>query len=153
MTTIIPRPLVAPTEVQPRPKRRSFSADYRVRILAEAEAAVSVKDGIGALLRRKGLHFSHQSPTGTSPLNVVTSPRWPRSPLPSLPLLAMTRSLPCNANSPSETARADRAEKIVATARMFDQAWSRWFKFCHAVEARRIHTLIPASLTQAACPV
>lgn len=58
MTTTVPRPLVAPTEVQPKPKRRSFSADYRARILAEAEAAASVKGGIGALLRREGLYSS-----------------------------------------------------------------------------------------------
>jgi transposase-like protein len=39
-------------------KRRTFTAEYKSRILAEADAAAQT-GGIGALLRREGLYSSH----------------------------------------------------------------------------------------------
>ena len=45
-------------EVRPRAKRRSYSAAYKQRILAAADAA-SGTGAIGALLRREGLYSSH----------------------------------------------------------------------------------------------
>ena len=39
-------------------KRRTFTAEYKVRVLAAADAAVG-HGGIGALLRREGLYSSH----------------------------------------------------------------------------------------------
>ncbi len=44
-------------EVPARPKRRRFSAEYKQRILAEADT--TPEGGIGALLRREGLYYSH----------------------------------------------------------------------------------------------
>jgi transposase-like protein len=46
-----------PVEVQPRATRRTFSADYKRRILAEADACRHGQ--VGALLRREGLYYSH----------------------------------------------------------------------------------------------
>jgi transposase-like protein len=45
-------------EVVPRARRRRFSAAYKLRILAEAEAC-SERGQIGSLLRREGLYSSH----------------------------------------------------------------------------------------------
>ena len=45
-------------EVVPRAKRRRFSAEYKLRILEEAEAR-SERGQIGSLLRREGLYSSH----------------------------------------------------------------------------------------------
>jgi transposase len=45
-------------EVRPRAKRRSFSAAYKQKVLAAADAA-SGTGAIGALLRREGLYSSH----------------------------------------------------------------------------------------------
>jgi transposase-like protein len=45
-------------EVVPRAKRRYFSAEYKLRILEEAEAC-SERGQIGSLLRREGLYSSH----------------------------------------------------------------------------------------------
>jgi transposase-like protein len=45
-------------EVPAKAKRRSFTADYKKRILAEADA-VAEPGAIGALLRREGLYSSH----------------------------------------------------------------------------------------------
>ena len=41
----------------PRPSRRSFSPEYKLRILAEYEAAANGEKG--AVLRREGLYSSH----------------------------------------------------------------------------------------------
>jgi len=43
--------------VEARPKRRTFTAEYKLRILEEADAT----DDVGALLRREGLYSSHLS--------------------------------------------------------------------------------------------
>jgi transposase-like protein len=51
---------VAPldSEVVARPKRRSFPAEYKQRILQEAEAVAATPGGVGALFRREGLYSS-----------------------------------------------------------------------------------------------
>ena len=45
-------------EVLAKPERRHFSAEYKRKILLEVEQARE-KGGIGAILRREGLYFSH----------------------------------------------------------------------------------------------
>jgi transposase-like protein len=45
-------------ELVERPRRRRFSAEYKLRILREAEACTEL-GGVGALLRREGLYSSH----------------------------------------------------------------------------------------------
>src|SRR5262245_9826210 len=45
-------------EVVARPKRRQFTAEYKLRILKEADACKEPGD-IGKLLRREGLYSSH----------------------------------------------------------------------------------------------
>jgi transposase-like protein len=44
-----------------RPKRRAFTAEYKLRIVREADTAVAsgVEGAIGELLRREGLYSSH----------------------------------------------------------------------------------------------
>ena len=60
--TVAPEP-PAPTcpdpEVVPIAKRRAFTAEYKLAILAEAAAAAAHPGAIGALLRREGLYSSH----------------------------------------------------------------------------------------------
>ncbi len=45
-------------ELVERPRRRRFSAEYKLRILSDAEACTRPGE-IGALLRREGLYTSH----------------------------------------------------------------------------------------------
>ena len=52
----LPRPN---PEVVAYAKRRIFTAEYKLRILAEADAAVTQPGAIGALQRREGLYSSH----------------------------------------------------------------------------------------------
>lgn len=60
--TVAPEP---PAPPQPNPevvagaKRRAFTAEYKQRILTEADAAATQPGAIGALLRREGLYSSH----------------------------------------------------------------------------------------------
>lgn len=51
-------PAVPETEVVARPKRRRFSAAYKLRILDEADRCTE-PGAIGALLRREGLYSSN----------------------------------------------------------------------------------------------
>ena len=48
----------ADPEVLERPTRRSFTVEYKLRILAEADACTEARQ-VGALLRREGLYSSH----------------------------------------------------------------------------------------------
>src|SRR5690625_4001895 len=48
------------TEVPERPERRRFTAEYKQKILREAEACTKPGE-IGALMRREGLHSSYLS--------------------------------------------------------------------------------------------
>jgi transposase-like protein len=52
------RPPVPDSEVIARPRRRSFTAEYKRAILDQADAAQD-SGSIGALLRREGLYSSH----------------------------------------------------------------------------------------------
>ena len=60
--TVAPPPAAPPRpnpEVVADAKRRTFTAEYKQRILAEADAATAQPGAIGALLRREGLYSSH----------------------------------------------------------------------------------------------
>jgi len=46
-------------EVVAKAKRRTFTAEYKQRILQEADSAAAIPGGVGALLRREGLYSSH----------------------------------------------------------------------------------------------
>jgi hypothetical protein len=59
--TVAPEPPAPPRpdpEVVADAKRRTFTAEYKLRILAEADAAAAQPGAIGALLRREGLYSS-----------------------------------------------------------------------------------------------
>ena len=60
--TVAPPPAALPLpnpEVVADAKRRTFTAEYKLRILAEADAAANQPGAIGALQRREGLYSSH----------------------------------------------------------------------------------------------
>jgi transposase len=60
--TVAPEPPATPRpdpEVVADAKRRTFTAEYKLRILAGADAAAAQPGAIGALLRREGLYSSH----------------------------------------------------------------------------------------------
>ena len=60
--TVVPQSPASPRpdpEVVADAKRRTFTAECKLRILAEADAAAAQPGAIGALLRREGLYSSH----------------------------------------------------------------------------------------------
>ena len=58
-------------EVPEQPKRRRFSAAYKARVLAEADAC-SERGQIGSLLRREGLYSSHLTAWRAALVNAKT---------------------------------------------------------------------------------
>jgi hypothetical protein len=55
--TVVPAPAAAAPELSDRPRRRTFTVETKLRVLAETDAAADV-GGIGAILRREGLYSS-----------------------------------------------------------------------------------------------
>src|SRR3954453_20832215 len=55
--TTVPAPSAASPELSPRPRRRTFSATAKLRILAETDRAADT-GGIAAILRRERLYSS-----------------------------------------------------------------------------------------------
>jgi len=56
--TIVSTPAAASPELILRPRRRTFTAKEKMRILDEADRAAGVPGGIGAIVRREGLYSS-----------------------------------------------------------------------------------------------
>jgi transposase len=56
--TMVSAPDAASPELVQRPRRRSFTAKDKLRILGEADRAVGVPGGVGAIVRREGLYSS-----------------------------------------------------------------------------------------------
>jgi len=54
----LPVPPRSPTEVTSKARRRRFTADYKRKVLQEADACTE-SGQVGALLRREGLYSSH----------------------------------------------------------------------------------------------
>ena len=55
---MVAAPDAASPELVQRPRRRSFTAKDKLRILGEADRAVGVSGGVGAIVRREGLYSS-----------------------------------------------------------------------------------------------
>ena len=58
-----------------RPKRRTFTAAYKARILAEYDALPDGSPQRGELMRRERLYHSHSSTGGTSRKTAPCPPR------------------------------------------------------------------------------
>lgn len=56
--TIVSAPAAASPELLNRPRRRTFTAQDKLRILGEADRAAGVPGGVGAIMRREGLYSS-----------------------------------------------------------------------------------------------
>src|SRR5450432_2536173 len=56
--TIVSAPAAASPELLDRPRRRTFTAQDKLRILGEADRAAGVPGAVGAIVRREGLYSS-----------------------------------------------------------------------------------------------
>ena len=111
----VPRPEGNEVEVLAKATRRRFSAEYKLRILREAEAYTE-PGAIGALLRREGLYSSNlttwrdQRERGEL-LGLTPKKRGP-APQAKNPLAAKVAALEREVTR--QQARAERAEALVA---------------------------------------
>ena len=112
---VVAAPVTATAELTDRPKRRSFTAKYKLRILEETDRAANT-GGVSAILRREGLYSSaltdwrrHRAAGTLGALR----PR-PRGPgkAPANPLQAdLTKA---NRENATLRRRLDQAEAIIA---------------------------------------
>ena len=104
------RPVGPDPEVVAKPRRRQFTAQYRLRILEEAERCAEPGD-VGRLLRREGLYSSHltawRRARREGSLQGLSSKKRGAKPAKRNPLDAKVREL---------EAKVARLEKDLATA-------------------------------------
>jgi transposase len=112
--TIVPGPVSASPELTDRPRRRTFTAQDKLRILADTDRAAG-NGGIGAILRREGLYSSvlsdwrRQRAAGT--LGALTpSKRGPKPPPPNPLAAELASALRDNMRLRQ---RLERAEAII----------------------------------------
>ena len=110
----VPRPTVPEVEVVAKATRRRFTAEYKRRILREADACTE-PGAIGALLRREGLYSSHltkwRAQRARGELAGLAPKKRGPTPKPQNPLAAKVAALERAVRR--EKARADRAEALV----------------------------------------
>ena len=113
--TIVAAPASAPSELSARPRRRTFTARDKARVLAETDRAAET-GGIGAILRREGIYSStlcdwrRQRDAGTFGA-LTPAKRGPKTEQPH-PLEAKMALL--QRNNADLTRRLARADAIIA---------------------------------------
>jgi transposase len=110
------RPVVAPTEVRPKPTRRTFSAEFKRALLAEIDACTQ-PGAIGAVLRREGLFSSHlvewRAARARGALEALAPKK--RGPAPAPAPDARAREIEeLKRKLAKATLRAERAEALIA---------------------------------------
>jgi len=109
-----PRPNVPEVEVVAKPTRRRFPAEYKRRILREADACTE-PGAIGALLRREGLYSSNlttwRAQRERGELAGLTPKKRGPAPKPKNPLAAKVAALEREVTR--YKVRAERAEALV----------------------------------------
>ena len=113
--TVVAAPASAPSELSARPRRRTFTAGDKLRILGETDRAADT-GGIGAILRREGVYSStlcdwrRQRDAGTFGA-LTPARRGPKAAEPN-PLAAEVALL--QKNNAHLTRRLARADAIIA---------------------------------------
>jgi transposase-like protein len=111
---VVQRPDVPEVEVVAKASRRRFTAEYKLRILREAEACTA-PGALGALLRREGLYSSNlttwREQRERGELAGLTPKKRGPAPKPQNPLAGTVATLERAVRR--EKARADRAEALV----------------------------------------
>ena len=124
---VVAAPLAASAEFTAVPKRRSFTAKYKLRILAETDRAMAT-GGISAILRREGLYSSAlsdwrgQRDAGT--LGAL-QPR-PRGPEKAAVNPLQADLAKANRENADLRRRLDQAEAIIVLQKKWQRCWTRW---------------------------
>jgi len=126
---VVAAPSAATAELTTTPKRRSFTAKYKLRILDETDRAADT-GGISAILRREGLYSSAlsdwrgQRAAGT--LGALQPRRRGPEKAPINPLQAdLTKA---NRENAALRRRLEQAEAIIAIQKKLQPCWTRWIR-------------------------
>src|SRR3954453_4335985 len=122
--TVVPAPAAANPEVSDRPKRRTFTAGEKLRILEENDRAAGAGD-IGAILRREGLYsatltdWRRQRAAGS--LGALTPAR--RGPKVSQPHPLTAELAKARQENAQLRQRLERAEAIIDLQKKLHTCW------------------------------
>jgi transposase len=126
--TVVAAPASVSPELSDRPRRRSFSARDKLRILADIDRAAETR-GIGAIPRREGLYSStlsewrRQRDAGAFSA-LVPGKRGPKTAEPNPLAAELARSRKSNADL---SRRLARAEAVIDIQKKSRRCWaSRW---------------------------
>jgi len=108
-------------EVTPKAKRRTFSAEYKLRILDEA-AACTRPDERGALLRREGLYSSHLTHWRRELREGARAGLKPKKRGPKVDPLT-TENAALRRENARLQAKLERAETIIAVQKKLSDLW------------------------------
>ena len=112
-------------EVAPKAHRRKFSAQYKKRILEEADACRGKSGAVGALLRREGLYSSHlttwRKQRDKGELEGLTPKKRGRKAEPINPLTRKVRALEVENRRLKK--QLDRAETIITFQKKSRSFW------------------------------
>jgi transposase-like protein len=119
--------LVAAAEFTDAPKRRSFTAKYKLRILAETDRAADT-GGISAILRREGLYSSALSDWRGQREAGTLGALQPRARGPEKTAVNPLQAELAKANRENAALRRrlDQAEAIIAIQKKWQRFWTRW---------------------------
>ncbi len=124
-TTSTHEDAVSPTEVKPRAIRRRFSAEYKRKILAEADACTKQGE-LGAMLRREGLYSSHLSKwreqRARGELQALAPKKRGPKQAAKNPLEKRVREL--ERECAKQRKRAQRAEALVEVQKKLSELWA-----------------------------
>ena len=125
------RPVSAPdSEVVAKAKRRTYTAEYKQRILIEAEAAAAIPGGVGALLRREGLYSSLLTYWRRERADGIREALTPRKRGPK------SKRNPRKKNSKSSAARMPVSPKICVRRTSSSTSKKKWLR-CWGIPFRR----------------
>ena len=124
--TVVPAP--AAPELSDRPRRRTFTVQEKLRVLAETDGAAGV-GGIGAILRREGLYSSTLSEwrrqRDGGALGALTPAK--RGPKPALPNPLSVELAQVKRENARLARRLEHAEAIIEVQKKLQPCWGfRW---------------------------
>jgi len=134
---VVAAPVVAAAEFTDAPKRRSFTAKYKLRILAETDRAGET-GGISAILRREGLYSSALSDWRGQREAGTLGALQPRARGPQKTAVNPLQAELAKANRENAALRRrlDQAEAIIVLQKKWQRCWTRWTRHPAAAASR-----------------
>jgi len=142
---IVSAPVVPTAELTSTPKRRSFTAKYKLRILDETDRSEGT-GGVTSILRREGLYSSALTDWRRARAAGTLGALQPRSRGPQkAPVNPLQAELDkANREVAALQRRLDKAEAVIAIQKKWLRCWRRWNRHPSAAERHDGRRCIPA---------